>query len=93
MLPAGWRRRPRTVRGLLWHWVLPNLKGAPRAMAATISPTRVRPARDEWGVYDPEQAGLAALYARLDDKDSKPATTGKPDVSKDAPVRPTPRPA
>lgn len=23
---------------------------------------------DEWGVYDPEQAGLAALFARLDEK-------------------------
>ena len=21
---------------------------------------------DEWGVYDPQQAGLAALFARLD---------------------------
>jgi hypothetical protein len=30
-----------------------------------------RPAKDEWGVYDPEQAGLAALYARLDSKDTK----------------------
>ena len=28
----------------------------------------VRPAHDEWGVYDPEQAGLSALYARLDSK-------------------------
>jgi hypothetical protein len=25
-----------------------------------------RPAMDEWGVYDPQQAGLAALFARLD---------------------------
>lgn len=25
-----------------------------------------RPAVDEWGIYDPEQAGLDALYARLD---------------------------
>ena len=24
-----------------------------------------RPPVDEWGMYDPEQAGLAALYARL----------------------------
>ena len=28
----------------------------------------VRPAHDEWGVYDPEQAGLSALFARLDSK-------------------------
>jgi hypothetical protein len=39
-------------------------------MAQTISRIRVRPAKDEWGVYDPEQAGLAALYARLDKKDA-----------------------
>ena len=32
-----------------------------------------RPAKDEWGVYDPQQAGLAALFARLDTKDAKPA--------------------
>lgn len=25
-----------------------------------------RPAVDEWGIYDPQQAGLAALYARLE---------------------------
>ena len=30
-----------------------------------------RPAHDEWGVYDPEQAGLSALFARLDSKDAK----------------------
>lgn len=24
-----------------------------------------RPAVDEWGMYDPQQAGLAALYSRL----------------------------
>ncbi|MCA1584088.1 MAG: hypothetical protein LC791_04690 [Acidobacteria bacterium] len=28
--------------------------------------TPQRPAVDEWGIYDPQQAGLAALYARLD---------------------------
>jgi len=32
-----------------------------------------RPAKDEWGVYDPQQAGLAALFARLDTKETKPA--------------------
>jgi len=32
-----------------------------------------RPAKDEWGVYDPQQAGLAALFARLDTKDQKTA--------------------
>ena len=31
-----------------------------------------RPTVDEWGVYDPQQAGLAALYTRL---------TAAPDIS------------
>ena len=35
-------------------------------MARSMSRTRVRPAKDEWGVYDPQQAGLAALFAKLD---------------------------
>jgi hypothetical protein len=29
---------------------------------------------DEWGVYDPQQAGIAALVARLDARDTKAAT-------------------
>ena len=35
-------------------------------MATTTTRSLTRPAKDEWGVYDPQQAGLAALYARLD---------------------------
>jgi hypothetical protein len=58
-------------------------------MATTISKIRVRPAKDEWGVYDPEQAGLAALYARLDKKETKAATpAAKPAEVKDAPAKP-----
>ena len=58
-------------------------------MAQTISKIRVRPAKDEWGVYDPEQAGLAALYARLDKKDTKAATpAAKPAEVKDSPAKP-----
>jgi hypothetical protein len=38
-------------------------------MAIPISQPLVRPAKDEWGVYDPQQAGLAALFARLDAKE------------------------
>ena len=34
-----------------------------------------RPAKDEWGVYDPQQAGLAALFSRLDAKDTKTTAT------------------
>ena len=37
---------------------------------ATPQPTR--PAMDEWGVYDPQQAGLSALFARLDDRPKTP---------------------
>ena len=37
-------------------------------MATLPLRSTVRPAHDEWGVYDPEQAGLAALFARLDSK-------------------------
>ena len=52
-------------------------------MATTVRTTSgARPAKDEWGVYDPEQAGLAALYARLDSKDPKAA---KPADAKAAP--------
>lgn len=32
---------------------------------------------DEWGVYDPQQAGLAALFARLD-LPVKPAVDDRP---------------
>ena len=54
-------------------------------MAQTLSRIRVRPAKDEWGVYDPEQAGLAALYARLEKKDTKPTvSTTKPADRKDS---------
>ncbi len=41
-------------------------------MASRIMRSPARPAKDEWGVYDPEQAGLAALYARLDSKNPNP---------------------
>jgi len=34
-----------------------------------------RPAVDEWGIYDPSQAGLAALFDRLDEKRPLPAET------------------
>jgi hypothetical protein len=51
-----------------------------------------RPAKDEWGVYDPQQAGLAALFARLDAKDTNapaPQTPAKKEISDyPAPVGP-----
>jgi hypothetical protein len=56
-------------------------------MASTIKPAR--PAKDEWGVYDPEQAGLAALYARLDTKNPNPnAAVAKPLERKDTSAKP-----
>ena len=42
-------------------------------MATVINRSLARPAKDEWGVYDPQQAGLAALYARLDTKETATA--------------------
>lgn len=48
-------------------------------MATPPSPRPpVKPAMDEWGVYDPEQAGLAALFARLDAKKSPPTPEKRP---------------
>jgi hypothetical protein len=35
------------------------------------SQSQARPAKDEWGVYDPQQAGLSALFARLDSTEPK----------------------
>ncbi len=62
-----------------------------------------RPAKDEWGVYDPQQAGLAALYARLETRDAKEAKDAKntpvvpaakaTDTPEAAPARPTLRDA
>jgi|CXWL01.1.fsa_nt_gi hypothetical protein len=43
-------------------------------MAITNNQPHLRPAKDEWGVYDPQQAGLAALFARLDAA-AKPAVS------------------
>jgi hypothetical protein len=67
-------------------------------MATGIPNSRsiARPAKDEWGVYDPEQAGMEALLARLDkDKKIAPVAAG-PANRKDIPeptasARPTPR--
>jgi hypothetical protein len=66
--------------------------------ASSRSPKRTRPAHDEWGVYDPQQAGLAALYARLETKDAKvaaalPLPAVKPEIPDALPARPTLRDA
>ena len=51
-------------------------------MATNNSLLLARPAKDEWGVYDPQQAGLAALFARLDANDKLAAASPAP-VKKD----------
>ena len=33
--------------------------------SSTMTPTSTRPVCDEWGVYDPEQAGFEAVIRRL----------------------------
>jgi hypothetical protein len=64
-------------------------------MANAISRTRIRPAKDEWGVYDPQQAGVAALLRRLDTNDTTapapaPAAPAvKKEIPNAAPARPT----
>ena len=36
----------------------------------TNRPDNNRPAQDEWGLYDPNKAGLSALFTRLDGTDT-----------------------
>lgn len=66
-------------------------------MAIPNSRSLTRPAKDEWGVYDPQQAGLAALFARLDSKDATApapeAPAVKTEIADAAPARPTLRDA
>jgi len=58
-------------------------------MATPNSRSLARPAKDEWGVYDPQQAGLAALFARLDSKDLH-APAPEPAVKKELADYPAP---
>jgi hypothetical protein len=58
-------------------------------MATPTNRSLARPAKDEWGVYDPQQAGLAALFARLDTKDAKPSAVNKTEQPEAAAARPT----
>jgi hypothetical protein len=66
-------------------------------MALTNTRLLTRPAMDEWGVYDPQQAGIAALVARLDAREPKAAaaaaataiTKETPEAPPVAPARPT----
>ncbi len=48
-----------------------------------------RPTVDEWGLYDPERAGLVALYTRLAGRPSPPsAGAGQPGRNNPAPPLP-----
>lgn len=58
-------------------------------MAIANSRSLARPAKDEWGVYDPQQAGLAALFARLDANDQH-APAAAPAVKKEIADYPAP---
>lgn len=67
----------------------------PSRMPSTpVSSSVPRPTVDEWGVYDPQQAGLAALYMRLIDTpagthptDARPAATSKVAAGPKEPAR------
>ena len=65
-------------------------------MATSNNRSLARPAKDEWGVYDPQQAGLAALFQRLDTtKDAhvtSPASRLSMRPAAAAPVAPATRP-
>lgn len=54
-------------------------------MATTPQRPPARPAHDEWGVYDPDQAGLTALFARLESKAKAKA------AAENAPAKPAAR--
>lgn len=65
---------------------------------ATKRPPVTPPAKDEWGVYDPQKAGIPALFARLDARASRPVPVAAgPAMRSDIPepakgtARPTPR--
>ena len=51
-----------------------------------------RPTVDEWGVYDPQQAGLAALYTRLTTVPGNTPAEGPADAARNrTPGEPPPR--
>jgi hypothetical protein len=46
--------------------VVPGVANSePKQVPAIVKPKSARPVHDEWGLYDPEQAGLEAVIRRL----------------------------
>jgi hypothetical protein len=47
---------------------------APKTMSAHHKPiVHAAPVVDEWGIYDPDRAGLAAVFAKLEAKRTIPS--------------------
>jgi len=44
-------------------------------------PSDSRPVQDEWGIYDPEQAGLEAVLRKLADEKDEPSEAELPKAS------------
>ena len=44
-------------------------------------PADARPVQDEWGIYDPEQAGLEAVLRKLAPEKTEPSDVSTPDPS------------
>jgi hypothetical protein len=42
------------------------IQAAAPLVTAKGGPIALKPAQDEWGMFDPDQCGSAALFARLD---------------------------
>jgi hypothetical protein len=59
-------------------------------MTPSSSTAARRPTVDEWGVYDPQQAGLAALFTRLT---ATPGARAEATAAETAPARPAAEPA
>ena len=57
-----------------------------------LRPT-AKPAVDEWGVYDPQQAGLAALFAKIDSRKDAPMADNVSPATPATSPRPTLRDA
>lgn len=64
---------------------MPNSESK-QTFVVTVKPQPSRPVHDEWGVYDPEQAGLEAVIRRLtasrDDHNDSVGTSFAPDTTR-----------